>query len=72
MAAIDFKHASGRVSFNAGMTESGKIIKKTKSYRYITDEATPDHLYTGLAAIASLSAYPLIEVEKIQTSVLSE
>lgn len=71
MAAIDFKHASGRISFNAGMVD-GKLVTKTKTYRHLTDEATPDRLYEGLAAIASLSAYPLIEVEKIQTSVLSE
>ncbi len=71
MASINFKHASGRVSFNAGMTSDGKLIKKTKTYRNVTDVATPEQLYTGLAALASLSAYTLIDVEKIETSVVN-
>lgn len=72
MVAVDFKHASGRVSFNAGTTEDGKLIRKTKTYRNIAEEADPEKLYQALEAIASLSAYTLIEVEKIETSTVSE
>lgn len=72
MAAIDFKDAIARISFNAGMTEEGKLIKKTKTYRNIVKDANADALYQGLAALGNLSVYPVIEVEKVDTSVISE
>lgn len=71
MAAIDFKNAAGRVSYNAGTTDEGNLIKKSKTYQNLAEVTDSEELYRGLEAIASLSAYTLIEVERIETSVVS-
>lgn len=72
MATINLKHAVGRISFKTGMTEDGKVMKKSKTYQNIVKDADITDLYTGLEALASLSAYTLIEVERIDTSVVNK
>lgn len=72
MVAVDFKHAAGRVSYHVGMTGDGKVIRKTKTYGNIAENVDSEDLYNALEAIAGLSAYTLIEVEKIETSTISE
>ncbi len=72
MATIDFKSAAGRISFQAGMTDEGKVMKKTKTYQNIAKNVEVDNLYKGLEALAGLSAHTLIEVERIDTSVISD
>ncbi|MEK3934413.1 DUF1659 domain-containing protein [Sporosarcina sp. FSL W7-1349] len=68
MATIEFKSAIGRVHFDGGMTEEGKLIRKSKSYRHIAENVTADNLYTALNELASLSSLPFIGAEKVETS----
>lgn len=71
MATIDFKNAVGRVIFDAGLTDEGKIIRKSKTYRNIAEDVNADDLYKGLEALASLSEFPLIGAEKVETATVS-
>ena len=71
MAAIDFKHAVGRVFLDAGLTDEGKIIRKSKTYQNIAENANADDLYTALEALASLSKFSLMGVEKVETATVS-
>jgi hypothetical protein len=68
MATIDFKNAVGRIYFNTGMTEDGKIIRKSKTYRNIVEGVAADNLYKGLEELAKLSSYPWIGAEKVETA----
>lgn len=68
MATIEFRHAVGKVYFDAGMTEDGKLIRKTKSYRHVTEGATADNLHNALSQLAQLSEYPFIGAEKVETA----
>lgn len=68
MAAIDFKNAVGRVFFDGGKTEDGKLIRKTKTYRNIAEGVGADNLYKALDELAKLSALPFIGAEKVETS----
>lgn len=70
-ASIDFKEAVGKVYFNGGMTEEGKLIRKSKTYRNVSKAATVDNLYNVLEQLAQLSEYPFIGAEKVETSFLS-
>lgn len=71
MATIDFKNAVGRVYFDGGTTDEGKLIRKSKTYRNIASGANADSLYKGLTALANLSSLPLIEAQKVETSGIS-
>lgn len=72
MATIDFKSAAGRISFQTGMTDDGKLLRKSKTYQNIAKDVEVDNFYKGLEALASLSAYTVIEIERIDTSVVRE
>ena len=54
MATIEFKNAVGRVYFDGGLTDEGKLIRKSKTYRNIAENATADSLYTALEQLAEL------------------
>lgn len=66
-ASLEFSHATAKVHFNAGVNEKGHFIRKIKTYKFINDDAAPANMYTALTQLASLSAYPLIEIEKVVT-----
>ncbi|GEN83682.1 hypothetical protein SLU01_19940 [Sporosarcina luteola] len=68
MATIEFRHAVGKVYFDAGMTEDGKLIRKTKSYRHVTEGVDADNLHSALSQLAQLSEYPFIGAEKVETA----
>ncbi|KXH81708.1 DUF1659 domain-containing protein [Sporosarcina sp. HYO08] len=68
MVTIEFQHAVGRVYFEAGQTEDGKVMRKSKTYRNIAKNASPDNLYNALEQLALLSALPFIGAEKVETS----
>lgn len=70
-ATIDFKQAVGKVYFDGGMTEEGKLIQKSKTYRNISKSASTDDLYNTLVQLAGLSELPFIGAEKVETSSLS-
>ncbi|MFC5603318.1 DUF1659 domain-containing protein [Sporosarcina koreensis] len=68
MATIEFRHAVGRVYFDGGMTEGGKMIRKSKTYRNLVEAATAENLYDALSQLAQLSNYPFIGAEKVETA----
>lgn len=68
MAKLDFKSAAARLSFQTGISDEGKVMKKTKTYQNIAKDVTADDLYSGLTALASLSSYSFIEMERIDTA----
>ncbi len=68
MATIEFKNAVGRVYFDGGLTDEGKLIRKSKTYRNIAENAAADSLYTALEQLAELSELPFLGAEKVETS----
>ena len=72
MAAIYFKSAVGKVYFDGGMTDDGKLIRKSKTYNNVAETATAENLYRGLATLGHLSSYPFLDVEKIETSTVQQ
>ncbi|MCG7336552.1 DUF1659 domain-containing protein [Sporosarcina sp. ACRSM] len=68
MATIEFKEAVGRVYFDGGLTEDGKLIRKSKTYRNIVENVEADALYNALQALGQLSELPFIGAEKVETS----
>ncbi len=68
MATIEFKEAVGRVYFDGGLTEDGKLIRKSKTYRNIAENVDADTLYNALQALGQLSELPFIGAEKVETS----
>lgn len=68
MATITFKAATGRVFFDGGLTDDGKLIRKSKTYRNVAKDVDADQLYKGLEALASLSELPFIGAEKVETA----
>ncbi|MHA6259579.1 DUF1659 domain-containing protein [Sporosarcina sp. CAU 1771] len=68
MAAINFKNAEGRVHFDGGVTEGGKLILQSKTYRNSASAASAENLYQGLEELASLSSLPSIGMEVVETS----
>ncbi|WP_438315652.1 DUF1659 domain-containing protein [Sporosarcina sp. FA9] len=69
-ATIQFQQAVGRVLFDGGMTEDGKMIRKSKTYRNVKENAPAENLYNALEQLAELSDIPFIEVEIVETSSL--
>ena len=68
MAAIEFKEAVGRVYLDGGLTDNGKLIRKSKTYRNIAKNVEADNLYAALEQLAQLSAFPFIGAEMVETS----
>lgn len=71
MAAIDFKNAVGRVFFDGGFTDEGKLIRKSKTYSNIAEDVEADQLYKALEELANLSALPFIGAERIETATVN-
>lgn len=71
MATIDFKNAVGRIIFDAGLTEEGKIIQKSKTYRNLKENANAENLYQALETLAGLSDYGLMNVERVETATVN-
>lgn len=67
-ATFEFQQAVGRVYFDGGLTEDGKIIRKSKTYRNIKGNVQADDLYKALEQLAQLSDFPFIGAEIVETS----
>ncbi len=67
MAIIDFKQAVVRLTFEAGYTQDGKVIKKSKSYRNVNESATADQLNNVTSILSGFSSRTLLAAEKIET-----
>ncbi len=68
MATIEFKNAEGRVFFDGGLTDDGDLIRKSKTYRNITEGVSANNLYKALEELAKLSSMPFIGAEQVKTS----
>jgi len=69
-ATIQFQQAVGRVFFDGGMTDDGKMIRKSKTYRNVKENVLAENLYNALEQLAQLSDVPFIEAEIVETSSL--
>jgi hypothetical protein len=69
-ATIEFKQAVGRVFLDGGLTDDGKIIRKSKTYRNIKENVQADNLYNALEQLGQLSDFPFIGAEIVETSSL--
>lgn len=67
MANVAFKQAIVRLTFDAGMTLDGKVIKKSKSYRNVNAGTTADQLLNVTGILSGFSSRPLLAAEKIET-----
>lgn len=67
MANVDFKEAVVRLTYDAGLTQDGKMIKKAKTYRNVKQTATADQLSELTGILSSFSSFPIIAAEKIET-----
>ena len=69
-ATIEFQQAAGRVFFDGGLTEDGKLIRKAKTYRNIKENAPAENLYKALEQLGQLSVLPFIGADIVATSSL--
>ena len=67
MAIVDFTGAVVRLTYDVGMTQDGKVIKKASSYRNIDESATAEQLMEVTSTLSSFSSYPISAAEKIAT-----
>lgn len=67
MANIEFKQGIVRLTFEAGMTQDGKVIRKSKSYRNVNEASTANQLLDVTTILAGFSSRPLLAAEKIET-----
>lgn len=71
MITYQFKEAVGKVYFNVGLTESGAVRRKAKTYRHVAPNANAAALQDALLQLASLSSLPFSHAEKVETNELS-
>ena len=67
MAIIDFKQAVVRLTFDAGLTLEGKVIKKSSTYRNVKQGATSDQLWEAVSILSGFSSRSVLAAEKIET-----
>ena len=61
-----------RLEFENGMTETGKMKVKSKTFSNIRTDATDDNLLVAAKAIDGLTAKSLHKTKKVVTSEISE
>ncbi|TCN17593.1 DUF1659 domain-containing protein [Mesobacillus foraminis] len=64
MAQAMMKNSKITLVFETGMNEKAEAIFKAKSYANVRKEATADQLDQAASALAGLSAYPIVSVER--------
>ena len=67
MAIVDFTGAVVRLTYDVGMTQDGKVIKKASSYRNIDESATAEQLMEVTSTLSSFLLYLILAAEKIAT-----
>ncbi|WP_213423031.1 DUF1659 domain-containing protein [Bhargavaea massiliensis] len=72
MANIVFKNASIRLHFDAGFDGEGKPVVKLKTYRNVSGSADAESLAAAVGALGSLSGYPYIAAEKVETAEITQ
>ena len=61
-----------RIVFEAGTGTDGMPMLKKKTLSRIGLAVTPDQLYNTALAYSSLSSYPLLEIERLETAGIEE
>ncbi|WJY28321.1 MULTISPECIES: DUF1659 domain-containing protein [Sporosarcina] len=72
MAALQFQTATGKIIFDAGQTPDGRLISRTKTYRFVERNASPESLQAALTALGQLSAWSVMSYEKVVTSTVTD
>lgn len=72
MASIEFKNAVIRLSFEAGQTDDGKMIRKSKTYRNIKAGVDAQSLADATMVLAGFSEWTYLGADKIETSGILE
>lgn len=67
MANLEHKYAVLKLIFEGEVTEAGKMITKSKSYRNVRANATAEQLDNVAKTLSSFSDRPYIGAEKIET-----
>ena len=57
-----------RLVFEAGIGTDGMPMLKKKTLSRIRLEVTPDQLYNTALAFSTLSSYPLLEIDRVETA----
>ena len=68
MAVSQVQQSSMVLVFDGGPDDEGNAIKKRKSFNNVKSDATPDQLYTVAQVLTALQQYPLILIERNDTS----
>ncbi|CAM3572146.1 DUF1659 domain-containing protein [Cytobacillus oceanisediminis] len=64
MAQANIIDTKLRLVFETGLDQKGKPIHKSKTYSSVKQSATADQLFTVGQAVASLSNYPLVALNR--------
>ena len=67
MANLEYKHAVLKLVFEGEVTEDGKMVTKSKSYRNVRSNVTADQLEAVALILSSFSERPYIGAEKVET-----
>ncbi|GGH88695.1 alpha-D-ribose 1-methylphosphonate 5-phosphate C-P lyase [Pullulanibacillus pueri] len=68
MATSQMEKTTLALVFDGGADEKGNAVNKRKSFNNVKTDATADQLYAIAEAIAGVQQYPLILVERNDTS----
>ncbi|WP_309088500.1 DUF1659 domain-containing protein [Domibacillus sp.] len=71
MAQATLTKSSLRLTFDNGVDENGKQLFQTKTYSNVKTDVTSDQFNAAAAAIAGLSARPLVSIERNDTSTIN-
>jgi hypothetical protein len=71
MATSNLVDASMVLTFDAGVDLNGKPVVKRKSFNSLKAQVTNDQLYAVATAIIPLQAYPIIVIERDDTTELT-
>ena len=67
MAIVDFTGAVVRLTYDVGMTQDGRTIKKASTYRNIHESVTAQQLLDVTSIFSGFSSYSMLTAEKIAT-----
>lgn len=59
-----------KIQFNNGSAADGRMLKKSKTYSNVKAEATDEGLYSTVETITKLQDKPVLEIVRIDESVL--
>jgi hypothetical protein len=71
MAQTVIQHSQLRLVFEVGVDEAGKPKYKRKNFNNIKMTATPEQLFAVSQALASLQKYPLAQIERNDTHLVT-